>query len=373
MSSLSLPATGLVVDKFEVTTTTHGFPLKSLCNRYTRSGSLTAKSSPKITLIFAHGSGFHKECWEPTLERLFEMDARSRFPMIREAWALDAQHHGESAIVNEGALVENQGVTNITDYGAAIAALCKSPFFGPIDPTYHQVIVVGHSLGTVAVLLSTTHFQNIPYTSLILIDTVIHSDEMKLDTETFNVVRDTTPSRKDHWDSIESARRYMRTRIPYKSWDPHVFSLFLRYGLRPLPTAYYPDSSRKGVTLSTHRNDEHASYTYFHMLHEAYHRLNEISDTLPIHLIYAARSDMMQVFCSISLTPTNINVSLPRQLNSDRAAQEKLYDPKEGRKFASITRLGIGGHLIVQEAPDLVAHVIHEALTGRAEKYAYKL
>lgn len=47
-----------------------------------------------VTLILAHATGMHKECWEPTLRRLLPNTK------IKEAWSIDAPNHGRAAVLN---------------------------------------------------------------------------------------------------------------------------------------------------------------------------------------------------------------------------------------------------------------------------------
>lgn len=49
-----------------------------------------------ITLILLHSTSFHKETWEPTLERVFELAVRDPGKVkIRDAWAMDCPNHGK--------------------------------------------------------------------------------------------------------------------------------------------------------------------------------------------------------------------------------------------------------------------------------------
>jgi hypothetical protein len=56
--------------------------------------------------VFAHGTGFAKEFWEPTIDDLYELLAcrGDETPKIREAWSIDCPSHGEAALLNEEAL-----------------------------------------------------------------------------------------------------------------------------------------------------------------------------------------------------------------------------------------------------------------------------
>src|ERR1700761_2849858 len=57
-----------------------------------------------FTLILTHGTGYHKEHLEPSLERIFELAELSEWP-IREAWSIDAPNHGDAAVLNEEELL----------------------------------------------------------------------------------------------------------------------------------------------------------------------------------------------------------------------------------------------------------------------------
>lgn len=62
-------------------------------------------SSDAFTLIFAHGTGFHKEQWEPTLSDLWDHVGRQSGVTIREAWSVDCPNHGDAAVLNEKTLL----------------------------------------------------------------------------------------------------------------------------------------------------------------------------------------------------------------------------------------------------------------------------
>lgn len=55
-----------------------------------------------------------KETWEPVIEELFKLDVGGKIkfgsPLIREAWALDCQNHGEAGILNAEVLARNPGL-----------------------------------------------------------------------------------------------------------------------------------------------------------------------------------------------------------------------------------------------------------------------
>jgi hypothetical protein len=61
-----------------------------------------------LTLICTHGTGFHKEHWEPALEDLYAHLASSARAVpgvkVREAWSIECPNHGDAAVLNEDAL-----------------------------------------------------------------------------------------------------------------------------------------------------------------------------------------------------------------------------------------------------------------------------
>ncbi|KAG6826676.1 hypothetical protein H0H87_006724, partial [Tephrocybe sp. NHM501043] len=270
-----------------------------------------------------------KEIWEPMIEDLLGLDDTLKVTKpgglrIREAWALDCQNHGEAAIVNADILAKDPSVLDIYDYADAFASLYKSGLLGTLNPEFDKVILAGHSAGSVGVTLATSYFNppsEIPFASLILIDTPIFAPTMQeQETEMYKLVRAMTPERKDRWASREAAIKWMQARPPWTSWDPRVFHVYTKYGLQSLPTPYYPD--KEGVTLTTHRTGENIAFTGEKFALSGLYRLNVICSVMPVHLIYGAENDMF-----------------------DREAQDSIIDPKEGRTFASVTRIEGAGHL----------------------------
>jgi pimeloyl-ACP methyl ester carboxylesterase len=71
--------------------------------------------------------------------------------------------------------------------------------------------------------------------------------------------------RKDFYPSREAAAKSFRKHPVYRTWDPAVLDLFIKYGLRDLPTAIHPTSQTKDapepVTLTTTKHQEATSFT----------------------------------------------------------------------------------------------------------------
>jgi hypothetical protein len=64
--------------------------------------------------------------------------------------------------------------------------------------------------------------------------------------------------RRDLWESRESAKaKFLQSKF-YQAWDPRVFDLWVKYGLREIPTELYPAGSAPAgsVTLTTTKHQE---------------------------------------------------------------------------------------------------------------------
>ncbi|KJA14458.1 hypothetical protein HYPSUDRAFT_80835, partial [Hypholoma sublateritium FD-334 SS-4] len=319
------------VEKYALTTQTYGVPFICTMKKYTRTKGRTNRviddeSAPGSILLLANGSGFPKETWEATISELYKIDTdRETRPIIREIWALDCQSHGEAAILNEDVLVRHPGILTIWDYAEAFATLFRSGLLGKLDPKLHQVVLCGHSAGSIAVTLATSFFNppsRIPFAKIILVDPPIWSKNMEgLHTEMFKTTEAVTPVRRDIWENMDHATQWLKKRLPGGSWDDRVFDAQTKYGLRTLPTAFYPDKT--GVTLTTHRSCENSSFTGIKFIYNALDRLNQICAHIPVHLIYGGKHDMFT-----------------------RELQDSIFNEQEGRTFASVTRLSQDiGHL----------------------------
>lgn len=73
------------------------FPFLVTMKRYLNLGD----EQNGFTLMLTHGTGFHKEVWEPIIERIFATaNAKPDGLRIRGAWAIDAPNHGDAGTLN---------------------------------------------------------------------------------------------------------------------------------------------------------------------------------------------------------------------------------------------------------------------------------
>jgi pimeloyl-ACP methyl ester carboxylesterase len=85
------------------------YPLLITAKRYWRPPESSLSLDP-LTIIFAHGNGFHKKKWEPTIDELYVLLDKAGIDKIRDVWSIDIPNHGDAAILNEQTLVVHQPV-----------------------------------------------------------------------------------------------------------------------------------------------------------------------------------------------------------------------------------------------------------------------
>ncbi|PPQ70332.1 hypothetical protein CVT26_014604, partial [Gymnopilus dilepis] len=201
-----------------------------------------------LTLLLAHGAGFHKEQWEPTMDDLQALIASQPGLLnIREIWSIDALNHGDSAVLNKEALrLGYEDSFPWEEYAHSIHLfVCGLGKGVGVNLTEHHLVGIGHSFGAVVLELSMGYYPKIQYTSLILCKVMIapNADIPKI-TE---VVMGGSEKRCDIWPSRGDAYQLLRARGTWRAWDDRVLRCYVNHGLHPLPSAEYPVG--KGITL----------------------------------------------------------------------------------------------------------------------------
>ncbi|KAK0447925.1 Alpha/beta hydrolase fold-1 [Desarmillaria tabescens] len=316
----------MFVDNYTVETQ-YSCPLKCTVKRYRQD----VDERPGFILIFAHGTGFHKEHWEVTIQRIFALDTLS---LVREAWAVDAQTHGDAAALNEEAMKDPDFKYSVRDYAEACANVYKTYLANRIQKGKYRVILIGHSAGASSAALATSFLDHIPFAALVLIEPTIWPEELtgpEHDSPIVALAAQAIPQRRDHWKSREDARRYLVKRIPWNMWDPRILDIYVEHGLRP-------DTSNGGVRLKC--PPRHEAYPFVNIQEAVFPiaELERVKGKLAVHLVYGEREEMIS-----------------------REKQEALQ--KVG-KITSVTQIPDAGHLVVQEAPDLLGDAIWNIIRG---------
>lgn len=209
-----------------------------------------------ITIIGAHANGFPKELYEPLWDDLSRA-MRKQGQAIRGIWIADVAHQGMSGVLNEDMLGNDP---SWNDHPRDLLHMINHFHTEMSRP----LVGIGHSMGG-------NHLVKLAYihprllTSLVLIDPVIQNGSAAAPDKFRLSHAQASTFRRDNWPSRGEAASSVKKSKFYQSWDPRVLDLWLRYGLRSLPTAVYPkehDSSNRSesddgpVTLTTTKHQE---------------------------------------------------------------------------------------------------------------------
>ncbi|KAG8901093.1 hypothetical protein FRB99_005567 [Tulasnella sp. 403] len=320
------------------------FPLRMSAKHYTSAKTVGKRRASPYTLVMLHGAGFLKESWEPVLEHLFEITSHpdSRI-VIEEAWALDCQNHGESAVLNAEVLARSayNDAFETADWADATYQFLESRL-GLSSRAPHErprLIGVGHSMGAVTLLhLAQTHPKF--FTSAILLDPILFP--LEFDRVWSGVTKHLVASayqRRDVWPSQKAALKDLAANPMFKTWDPRQIALFVEHGLCEHPGNRYL-VPYGGVTLKCTRDMEAALYRGgVELRSSVLKRLPFITNAIPIFVAFG-----------------DVNDSVPRKV------QDTLVDRSKGTNFAKVTRIPDAGHLVVQQQPFACAQTIFESL-----------
>ncbi|EMD37143.1 hypothetical protein CERSUDRAFT_155653 [Gelatoporia subvermispora B] len=276
------------------------YPLLTTAKRYWDLTQDFSNDTDALTLILAHGTGYHKEQWEPTIEDLHGIlqSYGSRTLKIREIWSIECPNHGEAAVLNEHTL--NWGYDTYFDwqeYARSIHIFFTGLGKGvDVDFSGHKLVGIGHSMGACALTLVGTLSPKLIFHSLVLVEPMVYPqpDQLPHGSSIAGIkgLRDGALRRRDIWPSYEEALTTLQLRPWFQKWDPRVLRIFVKDGLRPLPTLDYPGKT-DGVTLKCTKKLEAACYANVLGRVRSYNILPHLCSSLPVHFIYGGISDYL--------------------------------------------------------------------------------
>ncbi|KIY71689.1 alpha/beta-hydrolase [Cylindrobasidium torrendii FP15055 ss-10] len=250
-------------------------------------------------------------------------------------WALDAQTHGESAALNEDVMADENWEMTMEDCAEACVNLYNF-YIAPGQRPHDRVIYIGHSAGSVCALLSTSLFRDrAPYDACILVEPAMWTEDLVgQNSPFFDMAILSLPKRREHWKSWEEMRNYIRARMPWNTWDKRALDLYLKF-------AFKNDERRGGVTLKCSPKQEATPFKNIALVADVVKVLDKTCKYMPIHLVYGENNDLVTEEQQASLL-------------------------RDGRTFASITRIPGCGHMVVQEDPEAVTKVIWDILVDNS-------
>ncbi|PTB68913.1 alpha/beta-hydrolase [Trichoderma citrinoviride] len=147
------------------------------------------------------------------------------------------------------------------DYARDILHLINT--FRPPRP----LIAMGHSFGANALTNAALAHPRL-FAGMVMLDPVIarfasSRKDLPSSPETYASPASLSAFRRDTWPSRDAAAAAFRSKAFYQSWDPRVLDLFIRYGLRDVPSSSSSSSSLKLPDETMQLDDsKHKVYIY---------------------------------------------------------------------------------------------------------------
>ncbi|KIL93095.1 host-specific ak-toxin akt2 [Fusarium avenaceum] len=202
-----------------------------------------------VTIVGAHANGFPKELYEPLWDELYE-SAKQKNIRIRSIWIADVWNQGQSGVTNEDILGND---SSWFDHARDMMYLINQ---NQRDMP-HPIVGIGHSMGgSQLAQLALWHPRLL--SSLVLIDPILQIPNPSIS------LAGLSTKRRDIWPSRDGAAEKFKQSKFFQAWDPRVLDLWVKHGLRQVPTELYPvekDSlSDERVTLTTSKHQELFSF-----------------------------------------------------------------------------------------------------------------
>ncbi|TFK20622.1 DnaJ-domain-containing protein [Coprinopsis marcescibilis] len=260
------------------------YPLLIKANRY---WDPKTQAHDGLTMVFAHGTSFNKETWEPTIEDLQVLvESQPSKLKIREFWSIEAPNHGDSAALNQEVL--RVGYTPIfgwEEYARSIHLFLSGYGSGVnVDFSKHNLVGVGHSMGAVSMVLMAGHHPRVKFKAVIFCELMIMAPTFGKAAS--GMLTGGAENRRDTWPSKEEAYKILKSRGTWKQWDDRVLKGYVETGLKPLDNG-------EGVTLKCTREQEAACYRDPLGSSRAYGLLTAYVKQVPTHLIYGEINDYL--------------------------------------------------------------------------------
>ncbi|KAJ1722196.1 hypothetical protein LPJ53_003370 [Coemansia erecta] len=177
------------------------------------------KNSKPVTLFLTHGTGFHKELWEPVLHQLFAH--RSPAWTITSAVAIDMCSHGDSAVLNRATLADERRASWFTHARDVLRVLDQLHQEGG----RRSFVGIGHSWGA-GVLLLAESLSPMTFACLLPTEAVLFLRYMEDEKYCGMIER-----RKWLFADEQEARDYFTKHKLFKAWDQRCLELHIRHGL----------------------------------------------------------------------------------------------------------------------------------------------
>lgn len=218
-----------------------------------------ASAESNVVLLFCHATGFCKEVWQPLID---DMAAALGDGLQLDYIMFDLSGHGDSRAAATGFNYMEHLPIDCLEVVDEFAA-------------GKEIIAVGHSLGAAALVCTEIKYPG-TFLSLILYEPILKNSDM-LWAEGEHPLAKMANKRRAHWDTMEEADTYFRTRKNFAAFDKRVLNALIVGCLREVGD---------GVELKCSPASEAANYAGGDLSSEPYDRVGEV--VCPVDMVIGA-------------------------------------------------------------------------------------
>ncbi|KAJ6518728.1 Alpha/beta hydrolase fold-1 [Mycena sanguinolenta] len=326
------------------------YPFHVLATRYSFNGNPYGNSDDAFTLILFHALGAHKETWQVTVNRIFELcsSGASRVK-IRDIFSLESPNHGRSSEINAPEIAERAVDDWPREYAKATQRfLSGSPSVGGsrVDFKTRKLVGICHSLGAAALFIAAQADPTIPFQLMIAFEPGVTDQDNSQRIRANFAATAWAWLRPDVFPSRTAARKALTKDLMYATWDPRCLDLFVKYALIDHPAAKHKAPFTFPGIITALSRDHHArSYMSDAFTFRGVEAYTALTQRLPVHLVWGA---------------------------VDEFANDDLRDfmTKQGRTPRTVSKIEGAGHMVVQQQPESCADVILSILLGECKQLA---
>ncbi|KAK6499626.1 hypothetical protein TWF481_009991 [Arthrobotrys musiformis] len=286
---------------------------------------------------------YKPELYEPFFEALVE-EYEKKGTKIRSIWIADFHNQGDSGVLNERKL---GGDVSWYDHSRDLLSLIMHLQNGFPRP----IAAIGHSMGG-AQLFHLSLMHPTLFSCVIGLDPII-SPLPALEGSSPGNPATLSSRRRDIWPTYEEAIKYFKSHPYYQDWDSRVLDNQIKYGLRQIPTAIYPDVTKFGPNAVTLRTTKHQEVFTFWK--------TRIQDRPEPREIFARLKEMKVPVCYIQGEKSVINWGNKNEL--------KMLNTPQPCEMHFIPECG---HLVPLQKPEetavLAAEYLHRRIATWEEK-----
>ncbi|CAO1624288.1 unnamed protein product [Parajaminaea phylloscopi] len=349
-------------------------PFARGCSNSSNSRS-EAEGHEEVTVVLGHGTGLHKETWEPLLESLLtrlygsvetsEGRARRAIPRVAEIWSFDAINCGESVQLNEDILGEvvhqHDHARDFYNFVTRYLPTTYLPSAGEPSilerrkdaaaPHPRRILFIAHSVSASMLSILCDSRPDL-FAGVALVDPTILKYWPEMARERTGITNGGGSQlaalvRRDVWPTRAEAEASFRKNRAYKHWHPKTLDLWCRFGIRPRDLGDGNGSGGTGqdsvTILSCPKKLEAAAYRMMWLSSYPW-------------TAWERRAHSLRDQVTLPAQPRSLLIRVENTFLQSDALGEELESVARAGGVHEVERWSDGDHLLVQTDPERLGH-----------------